>query len=342
MPLSVSILASTNPSSWSVLGAATLWPALYVAFEVDGWRRNGLAALAVVAAFLGSGSRADSCLFVMMSVALVLILRVRHLRRVPVVTAVAAVCFVLALASFLSAGHATALTDGFGFDSDELTRSQLVLMNLALIPSLWLGVYGSGPLGRTGWLDTPFPPIIPMLTIAVWFALLLQGRRELFPAKLVGLGLVGAALFVYPMYLLVQSGVLVGQGVQPRYLLPLLVIFTGLCLLGTRGVTLRLSPVAYWTVVATLGLAHAVALHIQIRRYVTGLDVSFVRFGDDTEWWWNSGPGPTEVWIVASIAFTVVTAAVLRQCLVRQDPRHGSDHAATGADRSSAMPQHSA
>lgn len=344
VPLSISVLASTNPSGWAVLGAGLLWPALYVAYEVDGWRRNALAAYAVLAAFIASGGRADGCLFTMMSVALVMIMRARHLRRSPVVTAAAAVCFALAAAIFLSAGQSSALTagGGEGVPPGEATTSQLLLMNLAALPTLWLGIFSSGPLGRTGWLDTPFPPVVSMLTIAVWFAVLLQGWRRMFPAKLVGLVIVGAALIVQPMYLLMQARVVVGAYVQPRYLLPIVVIFTGLAILGTLGVALRLGRLGYWSVVGFLGLAHSVALHIQIRRYVTGLDVSEVRFGDSPEWWWDSGPGPTDVWVVASIAFTVVTAAVLRQCLVRQDPRRGSDHAATGADRSAATPLHSA
>ena len=334
VPLSVSVLASTNPSSWAVLGAATVWPALYVAFEEEGWRRNALAAFAVLASFVGSGSRADGCLFVLMSVALVLILRVRHLRRAPVVTAAAALSFVLAAAIFLSSGHASALTEGFGYVRPELTTTQLFLINLSSLPTLWLGVFGSGPLGPIGWFDTPFPPMVPTLATAAWFGVLLQGWRRMFPAKLVGLALVGAALFVHPLYLLMQSRVLVGEGVQPRYVLPILIIFTGLSLLAVRGTTLRLSPVAYWGIVAALGLAHAVSLHIQIRRYVTGLDVSKILFGDDLEWWWDSAPDATLVWLGASLGFTWVVAAVLRQALADPDQPRGSAPAGSGAGRS--------
>jgi hypothetical protein len=333
VPLSMSVLASTNPSAWAILGAAILWPALYVAYEETGWRRNGLAAFAVLATFIAAGSRADGALFALMSVALVLILRVRHLRRAPVVTAAAAVSFVLAAAIFLSAGHSAALGAGFGVAPLELTTVQLLLMNISALPTLWLGAFGSGPLGRTGWLDTPFPPIVSMLAIGAWFAALLLGWRRVFPAKLVGLGLMGAALVVHPMYLLMQSRVLVGEGVQPRYVLPVLIIFTGLSVLGARGVSLRLTPVSYAAIVAALSVAHAIALHIQIRRYVTGLDVSHTLFGDDLEWWWGSGPGPTTVWAVAALAFTLVTAVVMRGCLVVPDRPRGSAHAGSGAGR---------
>lgn len=215
-------------------------------------------------------------------------------------------------------------------------------MNLSALPTLWLGIFGSGPLGRTGWLDTPFPPMVSMLTIAVWFALLLQGWRRMFPAKLVGLLLVGAALVVQPMYLLMQARVVVGAYVQPRYLLPIVVIFTGLTLLGTSGVAMRLGRLAFGSVVGLLGLAHSVALHIQIRRYVTGLDVSHVRFGDEVEWWWDRGPGPTAVWILASIGFLVVTAVVMRPLCAVPDQPHGSALAGSGAGRSSGMRRRSA
>lgn len=342
VPLSMSVLASTNPSGWAVLGAATVWPALYVAFEEEGWRRNALAAFAVLASFIGAGSRADGCLFVMMSVALVLILRTRHLRSAPLVTAAALVSVAVAATIFLSSGHASVLSQGFGYTRPELTDTQLFLINISSLPTLWLGMFGSGPLGRTGWLDTPFPPMISMLTIAVWFGMLLQGWRRMFPAKLVGLGLVGAALFVHPMFLLMQAHVLVGEGVQPRYVLPLLVIFTGLCLLGVHGVTISLTPLTHGAIVAALGLAHAVSLHIQIRRYVTGLDVSKILFGDDLEWWWDAAPGATLVWFAASLAFTWVVAAALRQCVVRPDRPDGSDHEEAGAGRSSATPPRSA
>ncbi|MDR7255330.1 hypothetical protein J2X46_004332 [Nocardioides sp. BE266] len=337
VPLSMSIIPSTNPSSWSVVACAVVWLALYVAYEETGWRRHALAVLALVASFLGAGSRPDTCLFVIMSVVLVMILRARHLRKAPIVTAVAVVCLVLAAVIFMQSGLSSALADSFGQIDQTLSLSQLILMNLALLPTLWLGIFGSGPMGRTGWLDTPFPPIVPMLAIAVWFPLLLQGRKRLFPAKVVGLVLVGAALFVQPLYLLVRSGLLVGQGVQPRYLLPLIVIFTGLALLGTRGVTVRLSPAAYWTTVVTLAIVHSVALHVQMRRYVTGLDVSSVRFGHghEIEWWWSRGPGPTLTWVVASMAFAIVTAAVLRQLRVAPDRPRGSALAGFGAGRSS-------
>ncbi|MCY7402231.1 MAG: DUF2142 domain-containing protein [Nocardioides sp.] len=338
VPLSMSILASINPSSWAVVGAALLWPALYVAFETTGRRQWALSGFAVLAAFIGSGSRADGCLFVLMSIALVLLLRVRHLRRALVPSLAAGVGLVIAASIFLTSGHASAVTEGLGYTRIELTTTQLLLINLSSLPTLWFGMLGSGPMGRTGWLDTVYPPMVSALGVATWFGLVLGGLRRMFPAKLVGLVLIGGALVVYPMALLIGSHVLVGEGVQPRYLLPMMVIFTGLALLGVRGSLPRLGPRWYWAAVGALGLAHTVALHIHIRRYVTGLDVSRILFGNDLEWWWGVGPSATSVWLVSSIGFIVLSAAALRPLRADRDPRPGSAPAGSGAGRSSVTP----
>ena len=162
-------------------------------------------------------------------------------------------------------------------------------------------MFGSGPLGTTAGSTPRSRRWSRCWRIAAWFGVLLQGWRRIFPAKLVGLALVGAALFVHPMYLLMQSRVLVGEGVQPRYVLPILVIFTGLSLLGARGTTLRLSP------------GRLLGHRRGARRWRTpsrstsrsgatspGLDVSKILFGDDLEWWWGSAPDATLVWLGAS------------------------------------------
>ena len=315
IPLGMSLLPSTNPSGWTILGIATLWPALYVAFETRGPRQWGLAAVAVLSATLASGARADGCLFAAMSVVLVLMLRVRHLRTSPVLVAASLVALGISAYYFLSAGQAVVINGDMRAAETAaavLTKWQLVMVNTGALPVLWLGSFAAGPMGRAGWLDTGFPQLVPVLVIAVWFLVVAQGLRRMFPAKALGVGLVVAALFVHPLYLLVQTHVLVGEAVQPRYLLPLLVLLTGLVLLAPRGVALRLTPAGLWAAVAALGIAHSLALHVQMRRYISGQDVSWLRLGRQQEWWWDGLPTPTLFWLVGSACFVAVTWAVLR------------------------------
>lgn len=313
VPLAWFVLASTNPSAWAVLGAAVTWPALYGAFETRGRRQVGLCVLAVVGATISAGSRADGGLFAITAVGLVLLMRIRRIRTHLLPTATAVVAVAIAATYFLHAGHSDVL-NGAITDQAALpwSRWQLILLNLGGLPVLWLGPFGFGPLGGTGWLDVAFPAVVIASGIAVWLLIVAAAVRQVFPAKLLGLALTALALVVYPLYLLVQTGVVVGQGVQPRYILPLLVMFTGVALLGRRGASLSLTRGPALAATAALTVAHSIALHVQMRRYVTGFDIVGVNLDRDREWWWTFAPGPTLVWLVASTSFAVLAWVILR------------------------------
>ena len=62
VPLGMFLLASTNPSSWAILSAATVWICLYGAM-LDRARKTRLTALAVFGGVIGAGARADSAAF---------------------------------------------------------------------------------------------------------------------------------------------------------------------------------------------------------------------------------------------------------------------------------------
>lgn len=316
VPLTVSLLSTTNPSSWGITGPAVLWVALHAAYAVEGRRRWGLCALALLATLLGAGSRADACLFSAMAVVLALLLNLPQVRsaRIPTATAVAAL--VLSGGLFLTADQSSALTAGL--NSDQVIGDpsaggvlKLTLNNLGQVTTLFTGILGTTPIG---WLDTPMPGIVSFLGVATLTVLLaLSWRRATSWRHTVALVLSGLALFVYPLYILARSQLTVGQGVQPRYLVPLAVVFVGLVLL-TGGA--RLSARQARLLASALTVAHAVALHVQMRRYVSGLDVSSWNLDTAREWWWQDLPvGPTVVWLIGSLAFALVAFAVLRLCV---------------------------
>jgi len=104
----------------------------------------------------------------------------------------------------------------------------------------------------------------------------------------------------------------VGANVTPRYLLPLVVMFGGMLLLGVPGRRLHLPRAAQFAVAAALIGAHFVALHINIRRYVTGLDVGGLDLGADAEWWWGGPIGPNAVWLLGSLAYALLIVVLVR------------------------------
>ena len=63
VPLGMFLIASNNPSSWAVISGGIGWIALVGYFETRGRQRIALGMLALVAAALGAGARADSALY---------------------------------------------------------------------------------------------------------------------------------------------------------------------------------------------------------------------------------------------------------------------------------------
>ena len=312
VPLTLFVVASTNPSAWTVISAATLWLALYAAFDAQGRRRVLLLAIAVLSTVLGTGSRADACLFVIASVAVTFVLRWRELRRQPLVTGVGVACAGIAGAVFLTAAQGDALSGGFGnAPATETSQLALLVTNLQRLPVLIYGSLGYGGMGGTGWLDTTFPDLVGGLTVAVWVAVVFTGWRFMSRPKALALIASGFGVVAYPLYMLGTSGATVGSFFQSRYLLPILILFTGISLLGNRRSEPGFNRFQAVMLVASLVTAHAVALYTQIRRYVTGFDVSGLDLDRGREWWWSLPLSATGTWLVGSVAFAVVAGLVL-------------------------------
>ena len=58
-------------------------------------------------------------------------------------------------------------------------------------------------------------------------------------------------------------------------------------------------------------VANAVALHTNIRRYISGLDVVDWNLNHHVEWWWDIPVSPMVIWAIGSLAFAGATIIVL-------------------------------
>ncbi|HTN56981.1 MAG TPA: hypothetical protein VL043_01815, partial [Protaetiibacter sp.] len=59
-------------------------------------------------------------------------------------------------------------------------------------------------------------------------------------------------------------------------------------------------------VAAMLSIANGVALHTNMRRYLTGIDAGSVNLNTGIEWWWNVPFSPMAVWIIGSLAYAAL------------------------------------
>lgn len=319
VPLGISLLASNNPSSWAIISGGSLWLALLGWFESTGRRAIGLGVLSAVFAVMGAGARADSAIYTVIAIALACILAVRRSQTfwlkaiLPAVLAVVAVLFYFGAnqsvgSSGLTGGHDT---------SAPLTTGQYLWNYFLELPELWAGSLGTWPIG---WLDTPMPALVSVAAVAVFGAVTFAGLRSSSARKLIGLGFALLMLIAVPSWVLLKSTALVGQEVQPRYLLPLLLMVAGAAMLeANRRITFSRLQVA--VAVLALALANAAALHANIARYFTGLSVMDIDLNLGVQRWWGGPISPMVVWIVGALAFAAAVFFALWFVNIRDDLR---------------------
>jgi hypothetical protein len=310
VPLGIFLIPSNNPSSWAILSAGTLWIALIGYFETTGVRRVTLAGVALLSTIIGAGARADSAIYAVLAIGAVLIIKFRPSRRFLLAALVPLALIVPAVLIFFTSRQSSAATSGLdpNFVRPDYSQFQLVVDNLVQVPSLWFGVFGTAGFRTSGlgWLDTVMPAVVSFAALGAFVALVTLGFAAPSRRKTLAALYAFALLVLIPWAILYQSHTVVGDGVQPRYLIPLVVLFAGIALLHPSGREIRITRGQLFAVTAALAVANAVALHYNIRRYVTGTDVSGGNLDSRIEWWWSIPVSPMGMWAIGSVSFAVM------------------------------------
>lgn len=311
VPLGLFLIPSVNPSSWGLISVGLVLLAVVGYFESTGWRRVGLAAVAIVAAFLGGASRSDGAVFSVLATGAAVLLTMRRGRSYWLSAILALGIVVLSAALFLTSGQSgSALSGGLASGGKGgATNWSLWFPVLSQVPVLWAG--GLGAVFGLGWVDTMMPGGVWVVTLGVFAALVFAGVRILGLRK--GLVLAGATvgLIVLPFYLQISTGALVGDRLQPRYVLPILILFAAVALWESAGRRFDLTRTQWWILAAALAVAQALALHANIRRYVTGTNVMDFNLSAGVQWWWNIPLSPMWLWVLASAGFVGLMALIV-------------------------------
>lgn len=319
MPLGIFLIASNNPSSWAIMGVGSGWLALLGYFESEGRRKIALGVIFAVSVVIAAGARADAAFFTAGAIITVLVLKFGWERRFLLSAILPAAGFLVALLFFLSASQAGIGSQGFTTaPSDERPDAEVALGSFGLLafnalnlPYLWTGVFGAWGLG---WLDTQLPTIVLWGSAAAFIGVGFVGLSAMSWRKAIALGGTALVLIVLPLYVLYQSNAAVGTYLQARYILPLIVIFALVLVYSPTGRAFRLSRLQRWAVIAGLSVANFVALQVNIRRYVTGVDAPGLSLDADAEWWWADVPfSPNAVWLVGAAAFACLTVILVNE-----------------------------
>lgn len=297
VPFGMFLVPSTNPSGWAILSAGTLWISLLGYFETSGRRKVGLGAAATIATLIGAGARADAAVYAGLAIVIVVFLSAKRSKSYLLSLILPLVLMAVAILFYRSAEQSSAAATGGGFDVNQFVS------NFLHVPGLWVGAFGGWGLG---WLDTAMDPVVWVLAFGAFCGVLFLGLGARVKRKGIAAGVVFVALWLVPTVVLTQAHYLVGDFVQPRYILPLIVLLGGLALLQRTGAELRPTISQLVVVIGALAMANALALHANIRRYVTGTDVSGVNLDRNVEWWWNLPISPMFVWVAGSLAFAAL------------------------------------
>ncbi len=340
VPLGLFLVGTNNPSLWSWIGVGAAPVALMGFYESAGRRKAALGALFVVSAVAAAGSRSDAAIYVCIAMGAVGIVAFTHTRRfyldsiLPLITALVSVAIFV---SAFAARHGLGGYAGQILDADTgaplepppsaegpavgpvlpetddggtpLTGFGLLASNILNVPRLWTGVFGDR--WGLGWLDTSMPAFVPAATVAAFVLVGALGVARPTLRRAVAVALVFLALVVIPVVILQTGGFAVGEQVQPRYLLPLVALLVAVVTLVSADRPLVLTRVQRLLVIVALSAAHFVALHMNIRRYVTGIDESGPNLDAGVEWWWAGPIGPNAVWLLGSLAFGLLVWLVV-------------------------------
>jgi hypothetical protein len=329
VPLGVFLLGTNNPSAWAMIGVGSSWLALLGWFEVQGVtkpdhrRKLALGVLFVLSVLMAAGARGDAALYAGLGISLVIVMTAVRRRRWMLDAILPVALGLVALAFFVSARQSRSGLSGFSGGSNHsvgdavagsgapeaaFSGFSLLVYNLLNVPFLWTGVLGDWALG---WLDTSMPAIVSAAAVAVFVAVGFAGIGRMWGRKAIALAVLVIFLVAIPVYVLQAGGDTIEENIQPRYLLPLIVLFAGTLMLTRSVGEITFTLAQRVVIVVALATSHFVALHINIRRYVTGTDASGVNLDAGAEWWWAGPIGPNAVWLLGSLAYTLLVAILI-------------------------------
>jgi hypothetical protein len=188
--------------------------------------------------------------------------------------------------------------------------------NFLEIPDLIVGAFGYWGLG---WLDTSLPSSVWLTSFGIFLGLIVSTMSSWSSRQKVAFAAIALALVAIPLYLLTVNGLFVGEVVQPRYLLPLLALALAVSVFKKPDqVGLQLSRLQFLIIGFGLVIANTISLHINMRRYLTGIDSTELSLNRGIEWWWVEPPlyasnlwfSPNNVWIGGSLAFAIFLIAI--------------------------------
>jgi Predicted membrane protein (DUF2142) len=312
VPQGIFLVASTNPSSWAITSVSFFW--IFCQTLYDEWkekRRTNILPLigAFVCLLMAIGSRKDTIFYIIVSIILIFILNLKfhYFYKQSIVNrffifiiTTLGVFSLLIIGSFMTEPK---LNLKFPKNSIENNTPNSFLDLILSIPAGILSLFGGqepkldqfrGDLESVftyglSWQDFGLPSFssIILFTVFIIFIFLNKAYKDINKNL--------SLLFIFGIYIsvIVWTKGSYGENIeefnpiqfQPRYFIPLLVIFTGVALYNRTKIVQKLNPFTLHTITLLLSIAISVAWLAVFSRYTNGVLVPFSNLRTTPEWW---------------------------------------------------------
>lgn len=321
VPLGLFIIPSVNPSSWTITGLAAYWAfALSLLHEERLSSKRGfvLALFAMVSAGMAIASRPDAMIYVGITTVVVLVYAgwKQMKKNWP------SVLLLIGVSLFAAYSYLTVTAPGSGKVMGKSARGLgLLLMNTLNLPELYEGVVGGWNLG---WNDTVMPFLIPFVGMLAVMFILYRGMLVWELRKVAATGLAFVAMVSVPLAFYQLEGLRVGQVVQSRYVIPLLVLFLVTVSLGRTVYDEVNFPVPVAVLMfGALTVSASIAFLVNAHRYISGEDSTLARLNWPVEWWSNIGI-PWPLVLAATIFSTFGYMLLVMSTVARGNTSNGT------------------
>ena len=147
---------------------------------------------------------------------------------------------------------------------------------------------------------------MPIIAAGILLVIVFWGLRKLTRRKGIALGFTLFVLIAFPLYVLHGQQVRVGSEVQPRYMLPLLLVFIGVALYDLNREDLGLNKLQGFIVFFGIAATNSLALYSTMKRYISGSESLGASLNTTEGWWWSMSVQPMTVWFLGSAAFALL------------------------------------
>ena len=319
VPLGIYLVTSINTTAWMIIGAIGSWSALYSLFSSFGDHgtkiRLTLARiiLYLTSSFLIVSSRSDGFYFLAIILFAILIIFLtplikKYLNKFISEATTTAIIWSSLLIGLIGVFFLFQDRARVTFIDDNFIFLDRLFQNIAKLPHLLLGPFGTWGLG---WLDVWLSPVTYISIILVILGIGFYSLSYLDLKHGLALAILAISVITLPLIILQTSGYVVGEWVQPRYILPLYYPLIGLLLFSAAGKA-SFSRAQYVFIFSLVSIAHSFALFSNLERYISGQNTYSYDLTAGLEWWWDQMPSPNFFWLLGTLGFVIFFASTLR------------------------------